>query len=403
VRTFAVLGAGGLWGANAVLSYGHGASFAAIGIRGTIVSLAVALGCLCLSLVRPTPVLGFLAAAFPITILSALFIQGHAFLHDFHPGRPLFNIQHALRDLLLHGHWIYVYHGGLSPAYPPAIVFSYAPAVLLNIDPRWLNLVATLLLLSVFLRATSAVQKPQTAFTAAAFFLSPAYLYQAETTQLPPYWFMLALLGLAAGFRARRSQDAWLLLACLARPLAWAMLISRLAMGGTLDVPVRATPVRRRRRAIPAVIAVVVALATIICIAVDPRAFYWCTLIYPYADGNHALAGGIPQPSHALALTPLLPFVGNKVLLLGAQLLAVCGITGVLWRIASLRRNVAYAFALVYATFLILNFQVYNYYWIDVLVLIVAASVFGANRVSTTSESQGSNRPSAYLHPYSSE
>jgi hypothetical protein len=46
---------------------------------------------------------------------------------------------------------------------------------------------------------------------------------------------------------------------------------------------------------------------------------------------------------------------------------------------------------------------VYNYYWIDVLVLIVAASVFGANRVSTTSESQGSNRPSAYLHPYSSE
>jgi hypothetical protein len=77
-----------------------------------------------------------------------------------------------------------------------------------------------------------------------------------------------------------------------------------------------------------------------------------------------------------MALTPLLPFATNPLLVSAAQILAAVVVAGILGKTTYLCERPMHSYMLVYATFLSLNFVVYDYYWVDVVFMILILAIF---------------------------
>lgn len=316
-------------------------------------------------------------------VIVALFTLDRQFDTVFAPGRPLWNIRHA-GELLAAGHWIYQYHSGLSPAYPPLLFIGYVPLAVTSLDIRWANVLGIGLIVLLLYRFQAddwpAVRVSAVIIT----LLSVNVVFSAMTTQLVFYWAMLVVLIVAAAQKNTRLEAAALVLACLARPLAWPLalpwLLRRLhTLGATgQDSREGAVEVVRGIRSwsgsLPGLAALSAVTLTFLTLLVNVRAFVWSTLVLPNSDADRALHG-LPQPSGAVALTPLLPWAQNHTLVGGIQVLAVASVLAILWKTGTLFNNPARAYVLTYSAFLVLNYVVYTYYWTDVTMMLVGTAV----------------------------
>lgn len=371
----------GLWCASTLWSYMYGATNA----LGWPVAAVIA----CFALVLLAAVLVRLRLAPPWVLLVCVLvfftaactslIAAQPFDSVFREGRPLWNIRNAAHRLQ-QGDWIYAYGDGNTPAYPPLGIFVYLPAGLLAWDLRYVSvgLVVAALFVMCWRRSLPA---------ACLLALSPAFLYGAVTTQVPFYWLCLALFVVALQEGHVSQQRIWLLAAIATRPLALPLLVGWVAHRLVQPGP----PVTFRRIAAfrPQSAELAIIGLTAACFAVDPRSFLWNTLKLPQSDGLRAVASGVPQPCGLLALTPLLPFALTPTAVLAFQFLALSAALFVLVRRRWLHRYAVQSVIALYTVFLSFNFVMYNYYWLDVVVMSVAS--FGAAaRVRTGAVSDAS-------------
>ena len=300
-------------------------------------------------------------------------IRANEFEKTFLPGRPISVIQTAITNLRA-GTWPYLYQNVKALPYFPFLVIPYVPFGWLKVDLRWASVCgAGLMLLALWITGRK-VWNAQRTFLMVAVFLSPAFLYHLLTTQLSFYWLSLLLVILAASHSNQKWQRSALLLACLSRQLAWPLLLPA-AIHWMFRKWHRTGAQRTRldwsflRLSVLEVVAISIVIA--ICL-VHPKSFYWSTFVFSLADGHQAAANGIIQTAGSIALTPLLPFaIYPRLTLLTAAGLATIA-TACLVRSGLLFRSFARSLIIVYVIFLSFGFMVHNYYWVDVIVMILA-------------------------------
>lgn len=374
----------GLWCASTLWSYGYGDNNA-LGWPTAALVASFSLVVLSAGLVRlrlAPPFVLLLCVLLFFTTASISLIAAQTFDSVFHEGRPLWNIRNAAHRLR-QGEWIYAYGDGNTPAYPPLGIFVYVPAGVLDWDLRYVSVALVLAaLLAMCWRRTL----PGSCLLA----LSPAILYGAVTTQVPFYWLCLALFVVALQRGPASRQRIWLLAAIATRPLALPLLVGWVAH--RLVQPGAAVSFRRIAafRPHPAELALIG--FTAVCFAVDPRSFLWNTLKLPQSDGLRAVATGVPQPCGQLALTPLLPFAIEPTAVMAFQLIALATALLVLIRRRWLHEYPVRSVISLYTVFLCFNFVMYNYYWLDVVIMSIASAGAPAACAPASREALGVHR-----------
>ena len=326
-----------------------------------ILAIAAALGAA--GHLRREPGWIFAGAAVLILAVSRAQIAAHPFDEIFQPGRPIWNIRHAV-ERLLEGTWVYQYHYGLSLGYLPTLFLPYLPFGSLHIDLRWTSVSCMLALLAALYWQTRNIQSPATAWTAVMVLASPAVVYASLTAQVAVYWCYLLVFGIGLAKGKENTARTGLIFSILARQLAWPMALPWLVASW-----------RKLKSMRPGGLESAALAVTAICMAISPRGFLWSVFVLASADANKGSAA-LPQPVSAIALTPLLPFARHSLLVLAAQVLLVFALAAVLHGSGLLQKAPLRACALVYAAFLSLNVLVYDYYWVDVIVLALAAVLF---------------------------
>jgi hypothetical protein len=199
---------------------------------------------------------------------------------------------------------------------------------------------------------------------AAMVLISAPVMYAALTAQVAVYWCYLLLFAVGLARGNAKLEQAGLICSILARQLAWPMAL-----------PWLVSAARRLRGMRLGIVEGAAMAVTTACVAVSPRGFLWSVFVLASADANKGSAA-MPQPVSAIALTPLLPFARHSVPVLGVQLMVALALVGVLYRNGFLQARPLRACVLVYMAFLSLNVLVYDYYWVDVIVLALAAVLF---------------------------
>jgi hypothetical protein len=315
----------------------------------------------------------YAAAAVVFLAVSHAQISTHPFDEVFKPGRPIWNIRHAV-ERLLGGTWVYEYHYGLSLGYLPTLALPYLPFGALHLDLRWVSVTGMLVLLAMFHHYTRRIPSMTPALTAAVVLLSPAVVYAALTTQVVVYWCYLLVFAVGLALGKEKLGQTGLIFSVLARQLAWPMVLpwlitlsASLSTGRNLrsiGISLRAVRIR--------IIDAAAILATLAAIAVSPWGFLWSVFVLASADASKGSAS-MPQPVSALALTPLFPFARHSLLVLGTQGIVVLALAAALYKTGFLHARPLRACTLIYMAFLSLNVLVYDYYWVDVIVLALAA------------------------------
>ncbi len=338
----------------------------------------------------------FLAIGVFLTTACAFYIFHNPFDRVFAPGSPLWNVRNAILRLQ-NGKWPYEYEYGLSLAYWPFLLAPFLPFGLIGLDLRWVSLLGALAILGLLYSTRRQGTSRPTFLMISVVFLSPAFIYNLLTTQVVVYWFYLMLFIVFVEKDNLGLQRSGLLIACLSRQLSWPLLLPWLVMWKSKRddgrICQKNPAVGRIRRWLREYIGLfkpsafdVVALGSVLVIfLVSPLGFLWSTFTLAAADAFRAIGSRMPQPSTALALTPLLPFSENPYLVLALQASLVLGTCYYLWRTGSLQRFPSSSLVWVYAVFLSINFIVYDYYWIDVIVMALAVVWLGprTDHVST--------------------
>ncbi len=321
----------------------------------------------------------YAGAAVVLLAVSHAQISTHPFDEVFKPGRPIWNIRHAV-ERLLGGTWVYEYHYGLSLGYLPTLALPYLPFGALHLDLRWVSVTGMLVLLAMFYHYTRRISSMTPALTAALVLLSPAVVYAALTTQVVVYWCYLLVFAVGLALGREKLARTGLIFSVLARQLSWPMVLPWLMTMPRLSTSLSAG---RNFRAVRISLCAVrirtpdaaALLASLAAIAVSPRGFLWSVFVLASADANKGSAS-MPQPVSALALTPLLPFARHSLLVLGTQGIVVLAVVAMLYKTGMLDARPLRACTLVYVAFLSLNVLVYDYYWVDVIVLALTAVLF---------------------------
>jgi hypothetical protein len=357
----------------------------------------------------------FAGIAAVVVAVGAVDISQHSFDEVFVPGRPLWNIRHAIARLQS-GIWPYEYDYGLSLVYLPFLVVPYLPFGVLGVDLRWGSICAALTLVGLIWWVSRQNSDRGLPLVCAVVCLSPSFLYNLLTTQVAWYWLYLGLFILALGTRSGSFQRTALLLASFSRQLAWPLwlpwLLSKLTVKRSFGSPRRtdSDPTRldtERRsfvaRALPvlaisvwdALLSVVVAAA----ILVNPRGFLLSTFVMAQADARDLTDSGLTQPAGSIALTPLLPFAQDSTLVLLAQVVLVSIVCYALWHSGLLHTRPCEGSILVYMAFLSLNVVVYSYYWLDIVVMTVVWIGVSGSGMSALSNGPSDSRAQEWRQP----
>jgi hypothetical protein len=313
----------------------------AIGKPGWMV-LAAAAGLAAVGFFRRESGWMYAGAAVLIVTVSYGQIAAHPFDEIFKPGRPIWNIRHAV-ERLLGGTWVYQYHYGLSLGYLPTLFLPYLPFGVLHIDLRWTSVTCMLILLAMLYWQTRRGTSMASAGMAAMVLISAPVMYAALTAQVAVYWCYLLLFAVGLARGNAKLEQAGLICSILARQLAWPMAL-----------PWLVSAARRLRGMRLGIVEGAAMAVTTACVAVSPRGFLWSVFVLASADANKGSAA-MPQPVSAIALTPLLPFARHSVLVLGVQLMVALALVGVLYRNGFLQARPLRACVLVYMAFLSLN------------------------------------------------
>lgn len=377
LRSFLAAGALGIWAVATTWAYLRGSTVTFPDYRVFLVVALLVAGLLVLGWRADRPWFAFLGIAGFIVGLAAFTIHNTAFDDVFVSGRPLWNIRDAATRVAS-GAWMYEYGSYHSPSYLPFLFLFYLPFGMGGWDLRWVNVLAGLILLALLFWSIPRTPGHRSApLLILLVVLSPFFTYNLLTCQLPFYWIFLTLCIVGVQTGRVGLQRSGLLLAGLARQLAWPLAVGW-ALYHLIPQFGRPGPILPKLRWLRPHIVDLAALAGLaIILLVDPRAFYWSAFTLPYSDALRTTSPALPQPAGAIALAPLLPFANVPLLVLLVQGVAVAAVCLLLTRSGYLFKQPAPSMILIYLTFLVLNIVVYDYYWVDLLVMILPVLLRG--------------------------
>ncbi len=366
-------------------TYREGDSF--LFLRGFYGSYPILLVVIGLGILRRSDRLVLIGMLLWFAVVTYAHVSQLPFDQIFPPGTPLWNVQHAADQLKL-GHWIYRYGDNLAPVYPPMLFLPYLPFGLLGIDLRWASLIGSAVVFAILLRSIHSQRSRLARVILCAFFLSPFYVFNFTSTQLPFYWIFLTLFALAVAGGTRGQQRSFAIASAGARPLFFPLLpfwIFRTYLAGGVHLP-SGWRLKRWRPALTVWdgISLVLLLTILIIILAAPADFLWDVFTNSASDGIRAVREGTLQPIGNTALTPLLPYAiaSSQFLLLSFQGVIVLLLSYGIWRSRYHLRNPVHAYILLYAAFLSFNFVVYDYYWVDVLLMLLVVILHRSDRVT---------------------